>query len=410
MRTRALIIATCLLLSPGPTKAQQPAANPAAAANPARTTVDESLGTIEKRDLLRVRIDGLHPGPPPAEKWVRVDDDGLASLPYIGGQKLTGVTTAQAEAALAKAFREAGIIQNAQVDVRRIEAGSRVSANLARLNKGDLVAVTVDDLTGAGVTSEFRAHVGADGELPVPLIGAPKVDGLSQIQAEQAIAREFQNRGVLRDAIVGVRVIEPADASQLKPGPITKGDLLSVVVYELMGPGKRTEFRARVAADGSVGFPLVGAVAVDGLSEAKAADAMAKALHDQNLVASAIVAVQRLESADQANVKLGPIAPGEVLRISITELAGPGVESVKTVTVADNGQIAMPLAGAIKLEGLTEADAARAIAKAYRDKHLIAGAQVTVLKVNGAAPLPDEELEPLPTSSGQEQPRQARAR
>ena len=70
----------------------------------------------------------------------------------------------------------------------------------------------------------------------------------------------------------------------------------------------------------------------------------------------------------------------------------------------------MPLAGAIKVEGLTEADAARAIAKAYRDKHLIAGAQVTVLKVNGAAPLPDEELEPLPSfAPGQEQPRQARA-
>ena len=38
------------------------------------------------------------------------------------------------------------------------------------------------------------------------------------------------------------------------------------------------------------------------------------------------------------------------------------------------------------------------------------GAQVTVLKVNGAAPLPDEELEPLPSfAPGQEQPRQARA-
>jgi len=410
MRTRALLVATCLLLSTGSTPAQQPAAKPAAPTPSPRTTIDESLASIENRDLLRIRIEGLHPGPPPAEKWVRIDDDGLASLPYIGGQKLTGLTTAAAEAALAKAFREAGIVQNAQIDVRRIEAGSRVSANLAKLNKGDLVAVSVDDLTGPGVTSEFRAHVGADGELPVPLIGAPKVDGLSQIQAERAIAKEFQNRGVVRNAMVGVRVIEPADASKLKPGPIAKGDLLSVVVYELMGPGKRSEFQARVATDGAVGFPLVGTVAVDGLSEAKAADAMAKALHDQNLVASAIVAVRRLESADQANVKLGPVAPGEVLRISITELAGPGVESIKTVKVADNGQVAMPLAGAIKVEGLTEADAARAIAKAYRDKHLIAGAQVTVLKVNGAAPLPDEELEPLPGfAPGQEQPRQARA-
>lgn len=407
MRISAVIVSTCLTMS-GLTTLGQPAAP---TANPARATVDESLGAIEKRDLLRIRIDGLRPAPAPAEKWARVDDDGLASLPYIGGQKLIGLTTAQAEVTLAKAFREAGIIQQAQVDVRRIEAGSRVSANLGKLAKGDLVAVTIDDLTAAGVTSEFRAHVGADGELPIPLVGAPKVDGLSQIGAEQAIGKEYQNRGVLRDAIIGVRVIEPADASKLKPGPIAKGDLLALTVYDLMGPGKRSEFQARVGADGSVGFPLLGPVAVDGLSEAKAIDAIAKALRDNNLTTSAMVSVRRLESADQANVKLGPVTPGEVLRISITELAGPGVESVKMVKVAENGQIAMPLAGAIKLDGLSEAEAARAIAKTYRDQHLISSAQVTVLKVNGAAPLPDEELEPLPSSvSGQELPRQAQAK
>ena len=281
MRICAVIVSTCLTMSGLTTLAQQPAPPPAKpAANPARATVDESLGTIEKRDLLRIRVDGLRPAPAPAEKWVRVDDEGLASLPYIGGQKLTGVTTAQAEVALAKAFRDAGIIQQAQVDVRRIEAGSRVSANLGKLAKGDLVAVTVDDLTGPGATSEFRAHVGAEGELPIPLVGAPKVDGLSQIGAEQAIAKEYQNRGVLRDAIVGVRVIEPADASKLKPGHIAKGDLLALTVYDLMGPGKRSEFQARVGADGSVGFPLLGPVPVDGLSEAKAIDAITKAAED----------------------------------------------------------------------------------------------------------------------------------
>jgi protein involved in polysaccharide export with SLBB domain len=405
---RALIVATCLLLSTGSAPAQQPAANPAPAASSPRTTIDESLGTIENRDLLRVRITGLRPSPTPAEKWVRVDDDGLASLPYVGGQKLAGVTTAQAEAAIAKAYQTGGFIQHAQVDVRRIEAGSRVSANLGKLAKGDLVAVTVDDLTGPGVPSEFRAHVGADGELPIPLIGAPKVDGMTQLLAEQTIAKEFQSRGVVRDAIVGVRVIEPAETSKLKPGPIAKGDLLSVVVYDLTGPGRRSEFQARVGADGSFGFPWIGMVQADGLSEARAADAVVKALRDNKVEASAMVSVHRLESADQANVKLGPVAPGEVLRISITELAGPGVETVKTVKVAGDGHIAMPLVGAIKLEGLSEAEAARAIAKTYRDKHLIQSAQVTVLKVNGAAPLPDEELEPLPDATLPAQPRQAR--
>jgi protein involved in polysaccharide export with SLBB domain len=173
----------------------------------------------------------------------------------------------------------------------------------------------------------------------------------------------------------------------------------------------RSEFKARVGADGTVGLPLIGTVTVDGLSEAKAVDAIVKALRDNNVAASAMVSVLRLESADRANVKIGPVAPGEVLRVSLMDLAGPGVETVKTAKVAANGQIAMPLAGAIKVDGLTEADAARAIAKAYADKHLISGAQVTVLKVNGAALLTDEEVEPLPAAApASERPRQARGK
>jgi protein involved in polysaccharide export with SLBB domain len=234
---------------------------------------------------------------------------------------------------------------------------------------------------------------------------------MTQGQAEQAVAREFEKRGFIRNAVVGVRIVESAEASKLDARPIARGDLLSVTVYDLAGPGARSEFKARVGADGTVGLPLIGTVTVDDLSEAKAVDAIVKALRDNNVAASAMVSVLRLESADRASVKLGPVAPGEVLRVTLMDLAGPGVETVKTVKVAANGQIAMPLAGAIKVDGLTEADAARAIAKAYADKHLISGAQVTVLKVNGAALLTDEEVEPLPAAApASERPRQARGK
>jgi protein involved in polysaccharide export with SLBB domain len=173
----------------------------------------------------------------------------------------------------------------------------------------------------------------------------------------------------------------------------------------------RKEFEVRVGPDGAIGFPWVGTIPVEGLSEAKAVEAIAKALRDARLEATPILAVCRLQSADQADVKLGPIAPGEVLRVHITELVGPGVETVRTVKVDEQGQIGMPLVGGVNVGELTEAAAAKAIAKVYRDRHLMANAMVSVLKVNGDAPLPADELRPLPADDGlwPERPRQARA-
>jgi protein involved in polysaccharide export with SLBB domain len=365
--------------------------------NPALATVAESLGTIENRDLLRVRIAGLKPSQQLAEKWVRVADDGTASLPYLGGRKLAGMTTARAEEGLSKAYQDAGVARGAQIDVRRIEAGSRVEGvTVGKLMPGDLVEITVDDLTGPGVTSVFRTHLSPDGQLAVPLLGALDLEGSKEADAERAIAREYQKRGIIKDAVVGARVVEPAAHTRLKPGLIAKGDLLSVITYDIAGPGMRKEFEVRVGPDGAIGFPWIGAVPVEGLSEAKAVEAIAKALRDARLEASPILAVCRVQSANQADVKLGPIAPGEVLCVRITELVGPGVETVRTVKVDEQGQITMPLVGGITVGDLTEADAAKAIAKVYRDRNLTANAVVSVLKVNGNAPLPDDELRPLP--------------
>jgi len=401
MRTFTLIV--CLGMAAlycEPVTAQPAAGDPVKGRdNPALATVAESLGTIENRDLLRVRISGLKPSQQLAEKWVRVADDGIASLPHLGGRTLAGLATTQAEEDITKAYKEAGVVQFAQVEVRRIEAGSRVEgATVGKLMPGDLVEITVDDLTGPGVTSAFRTHVSPDGQLAIPLLGALDLEGSKEADAERAIAREYEKRGVIKDAVVGVRVVEPAARSRVKPGPIAKGDLLSVVAYDVLGPGVRAEFEVRVGPDGAIGFPLVGAVPVAGLSEAKVVDAIAKAVHDKNIMPSLTASVRRLQSADQADVKLGPIAPGEVLRVFITELVGVGVATVRTVKVDDRGQIAMPLVGGISVGGLTEADAAKAIAKVYHERRLIAGAPVSVLKVNANAPLPEEELRPLPSS------------
>lgn len=86
------------------------------------------------------------------------------------------------------------------------------------------------------------------------------------------------------------------------------------------------------------------------------------------------------EAADYA------IGAADALSISITDLVGPGVETVLPPRrVTETGFISLPYIGQVKASGLTEAQLEQAIAQAYRDANLIPNAQVTVTIVEARA-------------------------
>jgi protein involved in polysaccharide export with SLBB domain len=72
------------------------------------------------------------------------------------------------------------------------------------------------------------------------------------------------------------------------------------------------------------------------------------------------------------------IGKNDLLNISITDLVGPGIESVRQVRVTESGKISMPLVPQITAAGLTEAQLEQAVVAAYRDANLISNAQVSV--------------------------------
>jgi protein involved in polysaccharide export with SLBB domain len=93
------------------------------------------------------------------------------------------------------------------------------------------------------------------------------------------------------------------------------------------------------------------------------------------------------------------IGKNDLLQISITDLVGPGIESVRQARVTESGKISMPLVPQITAVGLTEAQLEQAIVSAYRDANLISNAQVSVtvaearartFTVNGAIGAPGE--------------------
>src|SRR4051812_33463501 len=72
------------------------------------------------------------------------------------------------------------------------------------------------------------------------------------------------------------------------------------------------------------------------------------------------------------------VGRNDMVTISITDLVGPGVETVKTARVSESGNISLPLIGQVKSEGVTEAQLETEIARAYKEQGLMQNAQVSV--------------------------------
>jgi polysaccharide export outer membrane protein len=75
----------------------------------------------------------------------------------------------------------------------------------------------------------------------------------------------------------------------------------------------------------------------------------------------------------------------DLLTISITDVVGPGVETIKSVRVSESGNVSLPLIGQVRAEGLTEAQLENEIQRAYRDANLMPNTQVSVIVAQAMA-------------------------
>src|SRR5438477_3520701 len=88
---------------------------------------------IGKNDLLAISITDLVGQGLESNKTARVTETGKISLPLIGQIQAEGLTEAQLEQAIRDAYRDAQIIQNAQVTVVLAEAQSRAFSILGSI-------------------------------------------------------------------------------------------------------------------------------------------------------------------------------------------------------------------------------------------------------------------------------------
>ena len=96
---------------------------------------------------------------------------------------------------------------------------------------------------------------------------------------------------------------------------------------------------------------------------------------------NAQINIARVESGKSPSMRWGRVDVGDFVRVDIADLTAPGVITALTERVPASGELTMPLAGAIKMQGLSETEAADAIRLLYRRKNLLPNAQVHVQRI-----------------------------
>ena len=207
-----------------------------------------------------------------------------------------------------------------------------------------------------------------------------RADDASEIAALRQRVQELEARVRELEIQSGRPTTRPV--SQL--GPILKGDLLHVSLADLAGPGVLTVRDVRVGEDGTAGLPMIGGVKLVGLTLPDAERAIERNLRDRNLIQNAQLKVERWEAAGASNAPTGPLRTGDLVRVVVTDLRGPGVESVINTQVDEQGNVDLPIIHLVKVVGLSEVAAAAAIDRAFRDANLLQNAGATVLRTGAA--------------------------
>ena len=108
------------------------------------STNDYSIG---RNDLISVSITDLVAPNVETVRTTRVSEGGMVSLPLLEPIKAAGLTEAQMERAIAKAYKDANLIQNANVSVSVTEARARSFSILGAVSQSGQYAI---------LNSEFR--------------------------------------------------------------------------------------------------------------------------------------------------------------------------------------------------------------------------------------------------------------
>lgn len=93
------------------------------------------------------------------------------------------------------------------------ESGSNPSIRSGPIADGDYLRIWIIGVTAPVAVDSFPQQV-TQRSISLPMVGAIPVSGLSEIEAESAIAQVFQDKNIIQRAVVWVLRISPNEAKQ----------------------------------------------------------------------------------------------------------------------------------------------------------------------------------------------------
>jgi protein involved in polysaccharide export with SLBB domain len=193
-------------------KSQQASPNDAAAAesvaDSAKTHPSTQPGRIGPGDLLLIDVSDLS-GPNTIDaKPVRVGADGPVRLYYVTQPvPLAGMTTADAEKAIVPFYRKAGLLQQANVYVRRIQVAADGGLVPKPIAPFDLIRISAWWTQGRGLYDLRITRVDAEGNVSLAFGEKRKLSGLTEAQAEEKLPAAY---GEANEVLVSVLRLEAA--------------------------------------------------------------------------------------------------------------------------------------------------------------------------------------------------------
>jgi protein involved in polysaccharide export with SLBB domain len=160
----------------------------------------------------------------------------------------------------------------------------------------DLLEIVIGDGVAAPPTDEL-VRVQADGTVRLMNVGVVKVAGLDRAAAESTIADQVQSRQIMDHPVVRVTRKQSATAATAPHGPIVAGDVIHLVVRDLNGQGNPAVVDRRVNLAGMLNVPLLGEFKVAGMTDPQAAEAVAAAYAEKQILAKAMLDLTTLETA-----------------------------------------------------------------------------------------------------------------
>jgi protein involved in polysaccharide export with SLBB domain len=174
-------------------------------------------GRIVVGDLIEIELPDL--GAPGKSLVVpkQVGTDGTISLPYSSKPlPVNSKTNGEIERAITAEYEAQGVSRQAQAHVRRLRVAGTGGATPGLIAPYDLLRIGISELTGPSSTTILIGRVGGDGTVNVPFTGPQKIGGMTDQQAEKAIAAGYRNAHVIQNAIVTVLRLEAAPAGAEK--------------------------------------------------------------------------------------------------------------------------------------------------------------------------------------------------